>query len=152
MVTHEDIANRIARRVKNLEVIMDGFAGVCGNVIAFAAFSEVIAIDIDQSRLDAAFGNASIYGRDHRIQFVHGDFFKHAEDFGQVDAVFLSPPWGGPTYKDAPYDIFTMMTPDVTKIIEMCSQITKNIIFYVPRNIDPRQLIELFKYMPNIER
>ena len=82
MVTHEDIANRIARRVKNLEVIMDGFAGVCGNVIAFAAYSDVVAIDIDSSRLDSAFANASIYGRDHRIQFVHGDFFKHAEDFG----------------------------------------------------------------------
>lgn len=131
---------------------MDGFAGVCGNVIAFAAYSDVIAIDIDAVRLKAAFENASIYERDDRIQFVHGDFFEHAEDFGKVDAVFLSPPWGGPTYKDAAYNIFEMMTPDVTKIVEMCNRITSNIIFYVPRNIDPRQLIELFAHMPNMQR
>jgi trimethylguanosine synthase len=138
MVTHENIANRIARRVKKLKRIMDGFAGVCGNVIAFAAFADVIAIDIERTKLEFASNNASIYNREERIEFVHGDFFEKAEAFGPVDAVFLSPPWGGPTYKDAPYDIFTMMTPDVTQIIEMCNRITRNIIFYLPRNIDPR--------------
>jgi hypothetical protein len=45
-VTHENIANHIAARVSNCAVVMDGFAGVCGNVIAFAKYSDVIAIDI----------------------------------------------------------------------------------------------------------
>ena len=42
--------------------------------------------------------NAGIYGVAERISFVHDDFAHFAEHYTgpTIDAVFLSPPWGGP--------------------------------------------------------
>ena len=49
--------------------------------------------------------NAKIYGVADRISFVHDDFADYAEAYEgpQVDAVFLSPPWGGPGHLECPY-------------------------------------------------
>lgn len=83
--------------------------------------------------------NAGVYGVSDRIEFIHADFMhlagvlalpilltclspfilrKHNSDLPlrdvaesmRADVVFLSPPWGGPGYKDvAVFDIETMM-------------------------------------------
>ncbi|KAK6012976.1 RNA cap guanine-N2 methyltransferase [Ostertagia ostertagi] len=69
----EHIADRMVRRPNVL--IVDAFAGVGGNSIQLAMKGAlVIAIDLDPVRLKCARENA------------------------KVDAVFLSPPWGGPSY------------------------------------------------------
>lgn len=49
--------------------------------------------------------NARIYGVADRIRFVHDDFVKFADNYtgAPVDAVFLSPPWGGPGHLDCPH-------------------------------------------------
>ena len=52
---------------------------------------------MDPTRLALAKHNAAVYGVDDRIEFVLGDFFHVAKDL-KADAVFLSPPWGGPEY------------------------------------------------------
>ncbi|VDM24580.1 unnamed protein product [Toxocara canis] len=125
-VTPERVAQHIADRVVRREgaVIVDSFTGVGGNAIQFAlkgAF--VIAIDIDPVRLRCAAHNARIYGVADRINFICMDFFhfirsprawlspinnsnvakdastgQDAVGDSAVDAVFLSPPWGGPSY------------------------------------------------------
>lgn len=41
--------------------------------------------------------NAEVYGVAHKIEFIVGDFFDIAPTI-KADLVFLSPPWGGPTY------------------------------------------------------
>ena len=46
--------------------------------------------------------NAKIYGVDHKITFIHGDYFKEAAKY-KVDVVFMSPPWGGPDYINESY-------------------------------------------------
>ena len=38
--------------------------------------------------------NCEAYGVSDKVTWVLGDVFKHPID--KVDAVFLSPPWGGP--------------------------------------------------------
>jgi trimethylguanosine synthase len=49
--------------------------------------------------------NATIYNVHQRIEFIIGDCLKLAPHF-RVDAVFLSPPWGGPQYrKDRVFDL-----------------------------------------------
>jgi trimethylguanosine synthase len=66
----------------------------------------VIAIDIDPVKINCAKHNAKIYGVLDKIQFVNGDFFDHVHKvilhlftlLIQADAVFMSPPWGGPSY------------------------------------------------------
>lgn len=77
---------------------MDGFAGAGGDVLQFAkTCNHVVAIEISRERLNMAKHNAKIYGVDHKITFVHGDYFKLAKNY-KVDFVFMSPPWGGPDY------------------------------------------------------
>ena len=129
-MTPEAIANQIAERCR-CDTIIDAFCGVGGNAIAFAKVCErgertsiarrkrvepdfrailVIAIDNSATRLALARHNAAVYGVDHRIEFILGDFISFAKSLQHlsthslsprrrpIDVVFLSPPWGGVDY------------------------------------------------------
>lgn len=151
-VTHECIAKAIAHKCQDYSV-MDGFAGAGGNVIQFAHNRMTVALEIDQSRIDMLKNNASIYQVLDNIKIVHGDFLEVAKNEAGIDIVFMSPPWGGPDYvKSRKYDIFSMITPDITKIMEVCNEITKNVVLYLPRTAHPAQVVQLFKSMPNVQR
>ena len=81
--------------------ILDAFCGIGGNCIHMAGLStkfRVIAIDIDEGRLEMARHNASVYGVEDRIEFICGDFLQLAPSL-RADVVILSPPWGGPDYQ-----------------------------------------------------
>jgi trimethylguanosine synthase len=111
-------------------VILDCFCGYGGNIIQFALEQRdalVIGCDIVPDHIEMAkcvrrMGvvssdgfetrpccfrrhNARIYGVEDRIEFVCGDAYDvlaSLQDRGAVvDAVFLSPPWGGPRYIQA---------------------------------------------------
>jgi trimethylguanosine synthase len=70
----------------------------------------VIAIEIDPVRLACARHNAKIYGVEHRIEFILGDSISFLESTRlKPDAIFLSPPWGGPQYLKAPVYEVDMM-------------------------------------------
>lgn len=74
-VTPEVIANHIAERFKivGVNTVVDGFAGVGGNAIAFALQGlKVIAVELDPIRLACAKHNAmvcslSIYSRANQV-------------------------------------------------------------------------------------
>lgn len=152
-VTHEAIARHIAGVCKGAKVAMDGFAGAGGNVIQFAEFCKTVAVDLDSHRLEMLRNNAKVYGVEGNIKCVTGDFLECAEGEGPVDLIFMSPPWGGPDYvKSKKYDIFSSITPDITKIMQVCNKATKNVILYLPRTANPSQVAQLFKYMPQVER
>ena len=94
-MTPEKIARHIAT-VCQCGLMVDAFCGVGGNAIQFAMTCDrVIAIDIDQYKIAMARNNARVYGVEHKIEFIVGDFFQIAPKL-TADAVFLSPPWGGP--------------------------------------------------------
>ncbi|CAO3566703.1 unnamed protein product [Mortierella alpina] len=96
-VTPEKIAAHIATRCAS-DIIIDAFCGVGGNSIQFAlTCHRVIAIDIDPVRLECAKNNARVYGVEDRIEFICGDYMTLIPRL-KADAVFLSPPWGGPGY------------------------------------------------------
>ncbi|CAI9600127.1 unnamed protein product, partial [Staurois parvus] len=104
---------------------------------------EVIAIDIDPVKLDLAYNNAKVYGVENQIEFIRADYMCVAPDL-KADAVFLSPPWGGPDYVSADiFDIKTMMNLDGFEVFQLSQQITKNIIYFVPRNTDVEQVASL---------
>ncbi|TRY84131.1 hypothetical protein DNTS_026033 [Danionella cerebrum] len=111
-VTPEKIAEHIALRVQdsfNSELIIDAFCGVGGNAIQFALTGKrVLGIDIDPVRLALAQHNAEVYGVAKQIDFLQGDFLQLAPHL-RGDAVFLSPPWGGPEYLTA--DIASLAGP-----------------------------------------
>ena len=142
-VTPEKIAEHIAERCR-CDVVVDAFCGVGGNAIQFAFTCErVIAIDIDPIKIEYAKHNASVYGVSDRIEFIVADFLKIAP-YLKADVVFLSPPWGGPEYLTAEvFDIETMIRPSGVKIFELASSITKEVCYFLPRNVDFEQAVRL---------
>uniref|UniRef100_A0A8R1I0W7 Trimethylguanosine synthase n=2 Tax=Caenorhabditis japonica TaxID=281687 RepID=A0A8R1I0W7_CAEJA len=153
-VTPEAIAEHIADRVvrHNISVVVDAFTGVGGNAIQFALKeAHVIAIDMDPVRLKCARQNAIVYGVEDYIHFICADFFSVAATWQanpktapKVDAVFLSPPWGGPSYlKSKEFDLETGCTPNGVHIFDASLKISPNIAYFLPRNTKVSQLIEL---------
>ena len=142
-VTPERIAKHIAKRCR-CDLIVDAFCGAGGNAIQFAFTCErVIAIDIDPVKIQLAKHNAMVYGVADRIEFIVGDYMKLAPSLS-ADVVFLSPPWGGPTYSDAAvFDLKTMIPMDGFEVFEVSKAITENIAYFVPRNTDIEQLTSL---------
>ncbi|XP_020374885.1 trimethylguanosine synthase isoform X2 [Rhincodon typus] len=146
-VTPEKIAEHIANRVmqsSHCDIIVDAFCGVGGNSIQFAlAGKRVIAVDIDPVKIDLAQNNARVYGVSEQIEFILGDFILLASDL-KADAVFLSPPWGGPDYVNAKiFDLKTMMSLDGCEIFALSQKISPNIIYFLPRNADVEQVASL---------
>ncbi|XP_063779808.1 trimethylguanosine synthase isoform X2 [Pseudophryne corroboree] len=146
-VTPEKIAEHIAGRVRHCienAVVVDAFCGVGGNAIQFAlAGMKVIAVDIDPVKLELAYNNAEVYGVADRIEFIRADYMCVACDL-KADTVFLSPPWGGPSYVSAEtFDMKTMMSPDGFEVFRLSQQITENIIYFLPRNTDVEQVASL---------
>ncbi|XP_028776893.1 trimethylguanosine synthase-like [Neltuma alba] len=143
-VTPEEIAIRHAERCAGHEVVIDSFSGVAGNAIQFARKGcHVIAIDIDPAKVALAMNNAKVYGVEEYIDFVVGDFFTLAPPL-KGDIVFLSPPWGGPSYKDIQTFTLDLLKPiDGYTLFQVAQAITPNIIMFLPRNINLEQVPEL---------
>uniref|UniRef100_A0A914D2B0 Trimethylguanosine synthase n=1 Tax=Acrobeloides nanus TaxID=290746 RepID=A0A914D2B0_9BILA len=156
-VTPEKIAKHIANRlVKEKDtVILDGFCGAGGNSIQLALKGAIVyAIDLDPMKLRFALENAKIYGVADRINFICGNFFHIAESFigsqsskkekfFPIDVVFLSPPWGGPSYLKKKIFSLEKMTPNGFEIFEIARQISPNIAYFLPRNTITTQLTSL---------
>lgn len=96
--------------------MLDCFAGIGGNAIAFAlsGYKRVYAIEKNPAALACARHNAEIYGVHDRITFFLGDCFdilglnghkpgvtidSLAEIVKKAGIIFASPPWGG-TYSE----------------------------------------------------
>ncbi|KAK9130722.1 hypothetical protein Sjap_011209 [Stephania japonica] len=84
----------------------------------------------------------SIYGVESRIHFVVGDFLQQASSL-KADVVFLSPPWGGPSYKNVKFTLDLLKPKDGYSIFQIVLKITRNIIMFLPRNVDLLQVKEL---------
>ncbi|KAK4267671.1 hypothetical protein QN277_024423 [Acacia crassicarpa] len=143
-VTPEEIAIKHAERCTEHQVVIDAFCGVGGNAIQFARKGcHVIAIDIDPAKVAMAMNNAKVYGVEEYIDFRVGDFFKLAPSL-KGDVVFLSPPWGGPSYKDIQIFPLELLKPaDGYTLFKVARGITSNIIMFLPRNINLEQVREL---------
>ena len=142
-VTPEKIGEHIAERCR-CDVIVDAFCGVGSNGIQFAKTCErVIAIDIDPIKIKFAKINAKIYNVSDRIEFIVGDFFQIMPTLKAVDVVFLSPPWGGPKYLNAPLFDLSYIPLGGSEIYELSRKVTPNIAYYVPRNVNVDQMVKL---------
>jgi len=142
-VTPEKIARHIAKRCR-CDVIVDAFCGVGGNTIQFAFTCErVIAIDIDPKKIEMAKQNARVYGVEDRIEFIQGDFLQLAPTL-TADIVYLSPPWGGPSYGTIDlFDLEKNIELNGYRIFETAKRITSNIVYFLPRNVNVEQVISL---------
>ncbi|CAK8993488.1 unnamed protein product [Durusdinium trenchii] len=138
-VTPESVARHIADRFQ-YDTVVDGTCGVGGNAIQFAMTSRsVVAVDTDAQRLADARHNARIYGVADRIRFVHDDFVKFADNYtgAPVDAVFLSPPWGGPGHLDCPhFSLRDVQVPDIMQLFAAAAKLCPRVALYLPRHTD----------------
>lgn len=139
-VTPEKIAAHHARRLAAVvpsgteALIVDAFCGCGGNTIQFAHHdAHVLAVDWTASRLVLATHNARLYGVSDRVDFMAGDvndLLPTLQSRG-VDAVFMSPPWGGPAYIDTvAYDVRPFV-----KLVELAQLVTPNVAILLPRNV-----------------
>lgn len=106
----------------------------------------VIAIDIDPMKIALARNNAKIYGVLDRIEFVIGDYFALAP-YLKADVVFLSPPWGGPSYAHQKLFDINDILPSYgggNHLFKITRQITENIAYFLPRNINVMQVCLIF--------
>ncbi|KAG8698528.1 hypothetical protein FRC08_005863 [Ceratobasidium sp. 394] len=167
-VTPEKIANQIAERCR-CDTVIDAFCGVGGNAIAFAQTCErVIALDISPIRLAIAKHNATIYGVADRIEFILCDYISFAHSFSslpesqqrRIDVVFLSPPWGGPSYisglstttgteadsegaQSSVYALKSLIPLPGPELFALSSKISKNVAMFLPRNTDVEEISAL---------
>lgn len=96
------IAQHVAKAPAKKTVLIDCFAGVGGNVIAFARsgrWDSIHAIERDSNALACAKRNADIYEVQDKITWYQGDCFDLLEsviaNVGGREVIFASPPWGG---------------------------------------------------------
>lgn len=145
-VTPEKVAKHLAERLK-CSTIVDGFCGSGGNAIQFAfTCDRVLAIDIDPVKLEMAKHNAKIYKVTHKIEFILGDFLQLASSGHlKADVVFLSPPWGGPKYKNKKeFDIEKYLLPvKASELMTVSRNVSENIALFLPRNSDIKQIVKL---------
>lgn len=103
-------------------------------------YFSVIAIDIDPLKIEYCRNNAKIYGVEDKIEFIVGDFTKLAKTL-TADVVFLSPPWGGPSYISCTeFDIETMIPMNGKKLFRLAQEISPNIAYFLPRNVNQDQV------------
>ncbi|TRM63222.1 RNA cap guanine-N2 methyltransferase-domain-containing protein, partial [Schizophyllum amplum] len=189
-ITPEAIADQIADRCR-CDTVLDAFCGVGGNAIAFAKTCQrVIALDTDATRLALARHNAQIYGVADRIEFILTDFVAFAEAYlsrvdaskqsatggsvnalgnnassRKIDVVFLSPPWGGPSYlqgtsrpaspvkgssdisptEHPTYSLASIRPLPGDELFALSRRISRNVAYYLPRNTDLAEIGALVK-------
>ena len=87
---------------QDIKILVDCFAGVGGNAIAFASsgrWTRIYAIEKDPKALACAKHNAMIYGVQDRISWYEGDCLeilgKELAELHNHHVIFASPPWGG---------------------------------------------------------
>ncbi|KAI5281901.1 hypothetical protein KEM52_003827 [Ascosphaera acerosa] len=153
-VTPEPIAARIALDMASAvppekKILVDAFAGVGGNTIAFAAsgrWMRVYGIEKDPATLECAKRNAEVYGVAGKITWFLGDCFEllrggQLRQLGDWSVVFASPPWGGPTYMTSPiFDLSTMEPYPLQTLHDAFSAFTDTYALYLPRTSDLNQL------------
>jgi len=144
-VTPETIARHIADRMGECRRICDATAGIGGNAIQFALTprTTVFCVDIDAERLKKCKHNAGVYGVENSVRIQVGNFLE--VEPSRVDAVFISPPWGGPTHLDSPsFSLGDVEGCDIAGMFRRaCCAWSRNVVLYLPRHTDLNELVVL---------
>jgi trimethylguanosine synthase len=126
-------------------------------------FSEVLGIEISERRCSMAAHNAAVYQAQAKTHFLCCDFFQAAARL-RVDAIFASPPWGGPKYQFCEtFDVLASMLDgqrSIKELLVVCLETVSRswainrqsrdgqegrgvVSLFLPRNTDLEQLASL---------
>lgn len=113
---------------------------------------------MDPIKIKCAAHNAKIYGVSDRITFICINFFdfinslkshlidakendKTINNLYSIDAIFLSPPWGGPAYvKSKQFDLEHDLGLNGIEIFNVAKKISPNICYFLPKNTSIKQV------------
>ena len=170
-VTPEVLAARQAAALGRPRLSVDAFAGCGGNAVALArarraAGAHVLCCDLSASRLLLARRNAAVYGVAAQLDCVQCDWTSLAAALARArrarrnavgrgepprgplspDAVFLSPPWGGPDYALQPiFDVSTQLVgeQDAEALLAGALALAPRAALFMPRNAPSEQLLDI---------
>lgn len=100
---------------------------------------KVIAIELDPVRLAMAKNNACVYGVEHLITFLHGDFFDMASEI-KADAVIIDPPWGWPRYRKIGEFRLQHFNPNGSELLNYALDHFNNIVLRAPKTFITSEL------------
>lgn len=109
----------------------------------------VIAVDVNEERLRMARNNAELYDvADDSILWWKRNFLTLSGDETSqlqrvANAVFVSPPWGGPGYARKKNFFLSDMPIDGAEFWRAARRVTPNVAMFLPRNIDVSCLQQL---------
>ena len=148
-VTPEKIAIHHAERFKGKTIVLDAFAGAGGNAIQFALrkdISFVLGVECVFSRARQCRNNARVYSAHKRLDVICADSLTLVRSLRPVvDAVFLSPPWGGPKYKTFNPFPLDSMNPDGFEVFRASSALTLSLAYYIPLHTDVKHVYKLLE-------
>lgn len=129
----EEVADKNARKT-DARTVVDGFCGIGGNTIGFAKYVDhVFAIEIDQDRIEMARNNLRVYGLDHKVTFIEGDYFVEAPKL-EAEAVFIAPPWRGPDYAKKDKFYLQDFDPEGKSILNLAFANFQKVVLQIPKN------------------
>eukprot|EP00916_Digyalum_oweni_P007870 GHVL01013230.1.p1 GENE.GHVL01013230.1~~GHVL01013230.1.p1 ORF type:complete len:537 (-),score=194.99 GHVL01013230.1:1363-2973(-) len=162
--TPEKIATHISHIFSNINLLIEGCCGIGGNTCQFAlnnSIKNIISIDILYNKIKIAKNNCSVYNiNDNRVDFIVADFFDFVDYYPSappgvnhtgwknkdpVDAVFLSPPWGGPSYKiSETFSLKQVLVPDICNMILAAARLKPyKIVCFLPKNCHLGELLHI---------
>ena len=141
----DKISYIIKTHVNNTNKILDGTAGLGGNIFSFSKhFKNVTAIEIDYNRYLMLQYNIKAYNLNN-VNVYNGDCINYLDD--TYNAYFFDPPWGGPDYKYNKSLRLKISNNKLIDIINKIKRINKAIIFFkLPYNYDLDEFSS-FNYM-----
>lgn len=130
-------------------VITDAFANVGGMTIALASvFKKVNACELEPLHCKYLKHNLAKYGLLSKTKVYCGDVLLNIRKLGYQDAIFLDPPWGGPSYKDARRFRFPLINQKhhIARIMIDLMKIegVKLVVLLCPSSID---LVDMSRYL-----
>uniref|UniRef100_A0A0G4FJX3 Trimethylguanosine synthase n=1 Tax=Chromera velia CCMP2878 TaxID=1169474 RepID=A0A0G4FJX3_9ALVE len=155
-VTPEPVAKQVAQLASVKGLMLDAFTGAGGNLIPLTSTCGlVVGIDIEPSRVAMTRANYSVYqGAEEEEEekggrgglspeLLVGDFLQMARmgfwRKGEFDGVFLSPPWGGPSYSQKETVGLEDFQVDGRDVLQCAFGLSANVAFYLPRNLSSRE-------------
>lgn len=129
--------------------VLDAFGGVGGNIIQFAkVLKRSVAVEIENAKSLMCLNNCEIYGVEDKVSRIVSDYLKVSpdnlpEEVEKIDAIFMSPPWGGTGYKHLQDGYsFRYMTPPIREIMKTTIKLSKNIMLFLPKNTNIDEIFQ----------
>jgi SAM-dependent methyltransferase len=145
--TSEVIARHLAKRFKSDWIVADLGCGLGGNTIFLAeSVKKVIAVDLDEFKIECAKHNATVYGVTDKIEFRVGDANDNID--ASVNAFFLDPARD----RDGQTKTRSLLnsSPNLLDILPKLFAITKNVAVKISPAFDYEEL-DLLPEQPEVE-